>query len=210
MRYEEPVDDEDGGGVLFWSWQTGAAMFAGLLAVALFRRLVGRLVAVIAGEPTLGALLGFGAFLIVPVGAAVVIVTVVGLPVGIIAALLFGAAVYVAKLPIAVWAGGSCSPGAGRTDPSPYAAMTVGILVLYLLFAIPVARRRVLARDHLPGPRRHGAFGPPVPDRERRLTAGAGLRPALVRPARVQARSRRTISTLQGSQIKPLSTSAAS
>ena len=137
VRYEEPVDDEDGGGVLFWSWQTGAAMFAGLLAVALFRRLVGRLVAVIAGEPTLGALLGFGAFLIVPVGAAVVMVTVVGLPVGLIAVLLFGAAVYVAKLPIAVWAGGQLLFRAGRTDPSPYAAMAVGVLALYLLFAIP-------------------------------------------------------------------------
>ncbi len=137
VRYEEPVDDEDGGGVLFWSWQTGAAMFAGLLAVALFRRLVGRLVAAVAGEPALGALLGFGALLIVPVGAAVVMVTLVGLPVGLIAVLLFGAAVYVAKLPIAVWAGGQLLTRAGRTDPSPYAAMAVGILVLYLLFAIP-------------------------------------------------------------------------
>ena len=135
VRYEEPVDDD--GGVLFWSWQTGAAMFAGLLAVALFRRLVGQLVAAAAGEPTLGALLGFGAFLIVPIGAAVVMATVVGLPVGIIAVLLFGAAVYVAKLPIAVWAGEQLLTRAGRTDPSPYAAMAVGILALYLLFAIP-------------------------------------------------------------------------
>ena len=136
VRYEEPVDDDDGG-VLFWSWQTGAAMFAGLLAVALFRRMVGQLVSAVAGEPTLGALLGFGAFLIVPVGAAVVMVTVVGLPVGIIAVLLFGMAVYVAKLPIAVWAGGQLLTRVGSTDPSPYAAMAVGILVLYLLFAIP-------------------------------------------------------------------------
>jgi len=136
VRYQEPIDDDDGG-VLFWSWQTGAAMFAGLLAVALFRRMVGQLVAAVAGEPTLGALLGFGAFLIVPIGAAVVMVTVVGLPVGIIAVLLFGMAVYVAKLPIAVWAGGQLLTRAGRTDPSPYAAMAVGILVLYLLFEVP-------------------------------------------------------------------------
>ena len=137
VRYQQPVDDDDGGGVVFWGWQTGAAMFAGLLGVALFRRLVGQLVAAVAGEPTLGALLGFGAFLIVPVGAAVVMVTVVGLPVGIIAVLLFGMAVYVAKLPIAVWAGGQLLARAGRTDPSPYAAMALGVLVLYLLFAIP-------------------------------------------------------------------------
>ncbi len=136
VRYEEPVDDDDGG-VLFWGWQTGAAMFAGLLAVALFRRLVGQLAAVVAGEPTLGALLGFGAFLIVPIGAVVVMATGIGLPVGIIAVLLFGVAVYVAKLPIAVWAGGQLLTRAGRTDPSPYAAVAVGILALYPLFAIP-------------------------------------------------------------------------
>ena len=137
VRYEEPVDDEDGGGALFWSWRTGAAMFAGLLAVALFRRLMGQLVSTVAGEPTLGALLGFGAFLIVPVGAAVVMVTLVGLPVGLIAVLLFGAAVYVAKLPVAVWAGAHLLTRLGRTEPSPYAAMAVGVLALYLLFAIP-------------------------------------------------------------------------
>ena len=96
-----------------------------------------QLVSAIEGETTLGALLGFGAFLIVPIGAVVVMATGIGLPVGIIAVLLFGMAVYVAKLPIAVWAGGQLLARAGRTDPSPYAAVTVGILVLYPLFAIP-------------------------------------------------------------------------
>ena len=51
--------------------------------------------------------------------------------------LLFGVALYVAKLPIAVWAGGRLLALAGRPDASSYAAMAVGILVLYLLFAIP-------------------------------------------------------------------------
>ncbi len=141
VRYEEPSDEDesDGGlpGLFFWIWQTGAALLAGLLAVALSRRVVGELVSAIAGEATLGALLGFGAFLIVPVGAVVVMVTVIGLPVGIIAMLLFGVALYVAKLPIAVWAGGRVLARAGRPDASPYGAMAVGIPVLYLLFAIP-------------------------------------------------------------------------
>jgi cytoskeletal protein CcmA (bactofilin family) len=143
VRYEEAVDgdDEDDdsalGSVLFWSWQTGAALLAGLLAVALFRRVVQELVTAIAGATTLGALLGFGAFLIVPVSAVVAMATLVGLPIGLIAMLLFGVALYVAKLPIAVWAGGRLLALAGRPDASSYAAMAVGILVLYLLFAIP-------------------------------------------------------------------------
>ena len=142
VRYEEPIEDgEDDGSAawsfLFWTWQAGAALFAGMLAVALFRPLVRRLASAIAGETTLGALLGFGAFLIVPVGAAVVMMTLVGLPIGIIAVLLFTVALYVAKLPVAAWAGGQLLARAGRPDASPYAAMAVGVLALYLLFEIP-------------------------------------------------------------------------
>ncbi len=142
VRYEEPIDEheDDGGaawGFLFWTWQAGAALLAGLLAVALARPLVQQLASAIAGETTLGALLGFGAFLIVPVGAAVVMMTLVGLPIGIIAMLLFTVALYVAKLPIAAWAGDQLLARAGRPDASPYAAMAVGILALYLLFEIP-------------------------------------------------------------------------
>ena len=141
VRYEEPIDDEDDGSAawsfLFWAWQAGAALLAGLLAVALLRPLVRQLASAIAGETTLGALLGFGAFLIVPVGAAVVMMTLVGLPIGIVAMLLFSVALYVAKLPIAVWAGNELLARAGRPDASPYAAMAVGILALYLLFEVP-------------------------------------------------------------------------
>ena len=143
VRYEEPIDEddeEDGSAAwsfLFWTWQAGAALLAGMLAVALLRPLVQQLASAIAGETTLGALLGFGAFLIVPVGAAVAMMTLVGLPIGIIGMLLFAVALYVAKLPIAVWAGNELLARAGRPGASPYAAMAVGILALYLLFEIP-------------------------------------------------------------------------
>ena len=138
VRYTERVDDDSvAGSLLFWMWQAGAAMLAGLLAVALFRRLVQRLVSTIAEETTLGALLGFGAFLIAPVGAVVVMITVVGLPIGIIAVLLFGVALYVAKLPVAVWTGEQLLARAGHAHASPYAALAVGILAFYLLFEIP-------------------------------------------------------------------------
>ena len=143
VRYEEPMDEdeEDDGSAawsfLFWTWQAGAALLAGMLGVALFRPLMQQLASAIAGETTLGALLGFGAFLIVPVAAVVVMMTVVGLPIGLIGALLFGVALYVAKLPIAVWAGGRLLARAGRPGASPYAAMAVGVLALYLLFEIP-------------------------------------------------------------------------
>ena len=64
-------------------------------------------------------------------------VTLVGLPIGIATALLFGLALYAAKLPIAVWIGDRLLGLAGRPGASPYAAMALGVLLLYLLFAIP-------------------------------------------------------------------------
>ena len=147
VRYDDAVEedaaDEDGSaGILTWRllfrvWQVGAALLTGLLAVALFRRGVQHLVTAIAGETTVGTLLGFAAFLIVPAAAGVALVTLVGIPVGVVAILLFGVALYAAKLPIAVWAGGRLLALAGRPQASPYAAMAIGIPVLYALFAIP-------------------------------------------------------------------------
>ena len=145
VRHREPVHDEDSdrswvGRVFrswFWGWQLGSALLIGLLAVALSPRVVQQLVSAIAGETTLGALLGFGAFLIVPIATVVVMLTVVGVPLGLIVMLLFGAALYLAKLPAAAWVGERLLANAGRPDPSPYAAMAIGVLVLYLLFAVP-------------------------------------------------------------------------
>lgn len=148
VRFDEVVDDDgasDGatGGLLFWVWQTGAALLAGILMVAVFRGLVPHLGGVLAGNATVGALLGFAAFLMVPAGAVVAMVTIVGIPIGIAALLLFVVALYAAKLPVAAWAGQRLLALAGRPSASPYAAMALGIVALYLLFAIPLLGRLV-------------------------------------------------------------------
>lgn len=141
VRFDEVVDEESpgltAGSFLFWGWQTGAALLAGLLGVALFRRLLPQLASAVAENTTTGALLGFAAFLMVPAGAAIVMITVIGIPVGLVALLLFAVALYLAKLPIAVWAGGQLLARAGRPDASPYLAMGLGVIVLYILFALP-------------------------------------------------------------------------
>ena len=140
VRYDQPVEPDESGaawGVVLWLWQTLAALLTGIVVVALFRRGVQGLVASIAEETTLSALLGFSAFLLVPVAAGIAMATLVGLPIGIAAALLFGLALYAAKLPLAVCIGDRLLVVAGRPGASPYAAMALGILLLYLLFALP-------------------------------------------------------------------------
>ena len=141
VRYDPRADESEEQGtrwdVVFWFWQVLAALLAGLVVVGLFRGAVQRLAASIAEQATLGALLGFAAFLLVPLAAGIAMATLVGLPVGLAAALLFGVAVYAAKLPTAVWMGDRLLGLAGRPGASPHAAMALGVVLLYLLFAIP-------------------------------------------------------------------------
>ena len=42
-----------------------------------------------------------------------------------------------AKIPVAVWAGGRLLAWAGRPDASPYLALLIGVVLLYLLFQSP-------------------------------------------------------------------------
>ncbi len=142
VNFDEIVDDEEedgssAGSILFWGWQMGAALLAGLIAVALFRRVMPRAVTAIADNTTAGALLGFAAFLMVPAGAIIIMITVIGVPVGVLSSLLFLVALYVAKLPIAAWAGEQLLARAGMAEDSPYLAMALGVVVLYVLFALP-------------------------------------------------------------------------
>ena len=141
VRYGPRIDEADergpAWGVVFWFWQMLAALLTGLVVVRLARPVLLRLTARIAEETTLDAMLGFAAFLLVPVAAVVATATLVGLPVGLAAALLFGLALYAAKLPTAVWIGDRLLGLAGRPGASPYAAMAAGVVLLYLLFAVP-------------------------------------------------------------------------
>ena len=142
VRVNELVDEDDPEGsiawsVVLWAWQTSAALLTGILLIALFRGLLLLVTSAIAGKTTVGTLLGFAAFLIVPIMSTVAMVTLVGLPVGLTTALLFLVALYVAKIPVAVWAGGRLLALTGRPNASPYAAMLIGILLLYALFETP-------------------------------------------------------------------------
>ena len=141
VRYDPQTDEtEERGtrwGVVFWFWQVLAALLTGVVVVGLCRGVVQQLAASIAEQTTLGALLGFAAFLLVPVAAGIATATLVGLPVGLAAFLLFGLALYAAKLATAVWMGDRLLGLAGRPGASPHAAMALGVVVLYVLFAVP-------------------------------------------------------------------------
>jgi cytoskeletal protein CcmA (bactofilin family) len=136
---EEPEEvEEDEGislfGIVWWCWATLSAMLIGLVWVAALRRLVPAISRSIGSETMMGTLIGFGAFLVVPAAS---LLALVFLPLGLIGIALFLVAVYVAKMPIAVWLGGRLLSLLGSTSPSPFVAVVLGLLILRLLFLIP-------------------------------------------------------------------------
>ncbi len=141
-RAEEEEAEEDAGGIsagsiMFWLWQTAAALLMGVLIIALFRGVLLLVASSIPEKATVGTLLGFVAFLVIPIASVVAMVTLIGLPVGLATFLLYWVILYVAKIPVAVWAGGRLLAWAGRPDASPYLALLIGVVLLYVLFQTP-------------------------------------------------------------------------
>ena len=141
VREEQPQeeDDDSGGtfGVVWRIWSTLSAMLVGLVLVALFRRFLPDVQRTISGEAVMGTLIGFGAFLVVPAASLLAILLLISAPLGVIGLLLFLVALYLAKMPVAVWLGRRLLSLAGASDPSPYLAILLGLLVLNLLFVVP-------------------------------------------------------------------------
>lgn len=135
---ERPKEEEDDGisvfSIVWWSWGTLSAMLVGLLSVALFRRMVPAITRTIGSETMMGTLVGFGAFLIVPAAS---LLALLFLPLGLMGLTIFFVALYLAKMPVAVWIGGRLLSPFGGGSPSPYLAIVLGVLILRLLFLIP-------------------------------------------------------------------------
>ncbi len=87
-------------------------------------------------------LAGFVLAVIVPICVVLLLITIVGIPLGGVAILLYLATLYPSNIFVGAWIGDSILTRARRgeaTPPSPYLAMFVGVAVLALLGAIPVA-----------------------------------------------------------------------
>jgi len=144
VQYEPKADkkkNSEGGfsskSVLWWLFWTIAALLVGLVGLALFRRSGPEITATV-GRDALGSLgVGFIAVIVVPVAAIVVCLLIVTVPMAVLALFLYVVAVYVAKIPVGVWLGQRVLRWAGRTSPSPFAGLLVGVPLLYLLFKVP-------------------------------------------------------------------------
>jgi cytoskeletal protein CcmA (bactofilin family) len=142
--FEEKRDDDEEdepwlttSSIMWHLWANVAALLVGIVVVALFRGEAPRLTERVGRESVMATLIGFGTFLMVPTASALAIVLLVSLPLGVIALGAFLIALYLAKIPVALWLGDRILRLAGAASPSPFAAVVVGVVLLYLLFALP-------------------------------------------------------------------------
>lgn len=117
------------------------AFLTGILLIVLApRRMAG---AVSAIRTDTGPVAGYGAIalFVTPVAALVVCLTVIGLPLGVIAFLLWGILLYLSQMPVSLFIGHLIL---GRDRPLEtkgfmIGCLALGLLILWLLKAIPVA-----------------------------------------------------------------------
>ncbi len=105
----------------------------GAVGLALLPRIFGAAASAVAVRPWWNLLLGIILLVVTPIAAIIVMVTVVGIPIGVLALIGWTAALIFSGVPVGAYIGGRLLRSA-----SPYLALFVGLLVLGLLAALPV------------------------------------------------------------------------
>lgn len=181
-REDEDVSDEAVFSFLKTTTRIGfaaAALLVGFILLALFGKLVPSLESAMEREalPSLG--IGFVITIVLPVAAGMAALFVVTIPLVMLVLFLYVMALYLAKLPVALWLGDKILRALGGSRPSPYLGLLVGLVLLYIAFSLPfllgkliyfvtllvglgaivVGVRKYLAGGSIPG----GASPPPTP-----------------------------------------------
>jgi hypothetical protein len=92
-------------GIIFLIVSIPGLIIVGLVINTLFPKQTGTIVASISENPWKNIGVGLVFLVLVPVGVVISCVTLVGIPAGIIAGLLYGIAIYMSRIYIAVWIG---------------------------------------------------------------------------------------------------------
>jgi cytoskeletal protein CcmA (bactofilin family) len=121
-----------------WLWMLGF-LVAGGVVVALIPRFVAEAAEIIPLSPFRSALVGLGWFILVPVAVIIAAITVIGLPLALMTAFLYGVLVYLSSVPFALWVGRrllGARTGAGRRGA--LFNFLIGGFLLLLVGIIPV------------------------------------------------------------------------
>ncbi len=87
-----------------WLWTLGF-LVVGAVVVALLPRFTAAAAEIIPERPFRSALVGLGWFILVPLAIVIAAITVIGIPLAIVTALLYGIVAYLSTVPFAIWIG---------------------------------------------------------------------------------------------------------
>ena len=134
-RYYRPFAFRFAGRVMEALW----LLAIGFVALAVAPRGVPRVVERVRRQFGFSLLTGFILLVVVPVAALLVAFTIIGIPLSIVAVLLYLATLYPGQIFPAQWLGEWVmrSLGRGSGPPSPYLAMTVGVVLFVIVVAVP-------------------------------------------------------------------------
>jgi cytoskeletal protein CcmA (bactofilin family) len=145
---ERPEKDEVGKGIIagilgaaVWKILTYVMIFIiGIILILIARRRVNLMQTAIQKTPW--QTLGWGALILIatPIAAVIVMITVIGLPLGIISLLLWGILLYLSQIPVALLLGRLIIRQNRELDSTGImiGAMALGLLVIFILRLIPV------------------------------------------------------------------------
>ncbi len=126
-------------GLILWILSIPALIIIGTFLHYLFPRGTDGIVATISESPWKNVGVGLVFLVVTPVGILIAFLTIVGIPAGIIAGLVYGMLLYISRIFVAVWIGRKIIPFFRETlRTSFFWPLAVGTIVLALLCWIPV------------------------------------------------------------------------
>jgi cytoskeletal protein CcmA (bactofilin family) len=123
----------------FWILRFIMAIVAGSVIIALTKNHARKTAETIRRKPLKSLGIGFIALICVPIISLIGMVLVVPFMLAAILGLGYLIAIYIAKFYVALWLGNLILRRSGRTDVSPVPAMLLGLLIVYIVTAIPIA-----------------------------------------------------------------------
>jgi len=121
----------------WWFLRLAMLLVAGLVVIALAPKAAERAADAVFGRFWLSLLVGFLFLTVVPIAAVIVMCTVLGLPLGLILFAAYLISVYLSRAFVGLAIGRWLFKRFGNESASPYLGLLVGLIILWLLIAIP-------------------------------------------------------------------------
>jgi cytoskeletal protein CcmA (bactofilin family) len=131
------------GCVIKWFFWTSTALLASLVSLAMFRRSAPEVVAAVRSDGLRSAGIGFISAIVIPVALAISCILIITIPAVVLGYIAYFMLLYLAQVPVAVFVGEWLMQRVGK-PVGPFAAVAVGVPVMYLVFAVPVIGKLAL------------------------------------------------------------------